>query len=69
MRDTVSLLEIFPQILVFPKDFFHLSGSYARRWVSGTYKEHSDLDIWVKTDLFPSEEDLNRLYKNLIEFL
>lgn len=34
-------------------------------WASGTNKEDSDLDIWVKVKEYPSEDDLNILYKNL----
>jgi predicted nucleotidyltransferase len=36
-------------------------------WASGTNKEDSDLDIWIKVDQYPSEDDLNNLYKILKE--
>ena len=34
-------------------------------WASGTNTEESDVDIWIKTDRNPSEEELNLLYKEL----
>jgi predicted nucleotidyltransferase len=34
-------------------------------WASGTNKEESDLDIWIKVEQYPSEDELNHLYKNL----
>lgn len=34
-------------------------------WASGTNKEDSDLDIWIKVKQYPAEDDLNELYKNL----
>lgn len=34
-------------------------------WGTGTNTEESDVDLWIKTEDPPSEEDLNRLYKKL----
>lgn len=34
-------------------------------WASGTNREDSDLDIWIKVKEYPSEDDLNTLYKDL----
>jgi predicted nucleotidyltransferase len=36
-------------------------------WASGTNSELSDVDIWVKVNIYPSEEELNQLYKVLKE--
>lgn len=42
-----------------------LSAGLYGSWASGTNKEDSDLDIWIKVDQYPSEDELNILYKNL----
>lgn len=42
-----------------------LSAGLYGSWASGTNKEESDLDIWIKVGKYPSEEDLNLLHKNL----
>lgn len=34
-------------------------------WASGTNMDGSDVDLWIKTDKNPSEEQLNLLYKKV----
>jgi DNA-binding transcriptional ArsR family regulator len=34
-------------------------------WASGTNTELSDVDIWIKVVSYPSEDEMNQLYKNI----
>jgi predicted nucleotidyltransferase len=34
-------------------------------WASGTNTELSDVDVWIKVSSYPSEDELNLLYKNI----
>lgn len=34
-------------------------------WASGTNTELSDVDIWIKVVNYPSEDEMNQLYKNI----
>lgn len=34
-------------------------------WASGTNTEQSDVDVWIKVASYPTEEELNQLYKKI----
>jgi predicted nucleotidyltransferase len=42
-----------------------LSAGLYGSWADGTNTEESDIDIWIKVDKYPSEYQLNSLYKDL----